>query len=264
MTTPDRTLRRRALSGETLLGAFVGLGSPPAAELVGRAAFDWAIVDLEHGFGTEADLVAQLHALEATGTAALVRPQSTERLRIGRALDLGAAGVMVPRLETPDDVHEAVSYLRFPPAGIRGVALLTRGGGLGSVPHPGVAALNDEILGIFQVESGRAVENAPTIAAIDGVDVLFVGPADLSHSLGIPGEFSAPAYRDALSTVVAACDAAGKAAGILLYGTAALADHLELGFRFVGLGSDAGWVIDGARAAITAARETVSGRRATS
>jgi len=253
---PDRSsFRRRVLAGDTLLGAFVGLGSPPAAEIVGRAGVDWAIVDLEHGFGTEGELVATLHALETTGTAALVRPQSTERLRIGRALDLGAAGVMIPRLETASEVREAVSYLRFPPAGGRGVALLTRGAGLGAVAHGGVAALNDGILGIFQVESGLAVENAREIAAIDGVDVLFVGPADLSHSLGIPGQFDAPAYRDAMERVVAACREAGKAAGILLYGTAALRDHLDLGFRFVGLGSDAGWLVDGARAALKSGRE---------
>jgi len=238
-----------------MLGAFVGLGSPPAAELVGRAGFDWAIVDLEHGFGTESELVATLHALETTGTAALVRPQSTERLRIGRALDLGAAGIMIPRLETPDEVREAVSYLRYPPAGARGVALLTRGAGLGDVAHGDVAALNEGILGIFQVESARAVENATEIAAIDGVDVLFVGPADLSHSMGVPGRFSEPAFRDALSRVVAACEASGKAAGILLYGTAGLRDHLDLGFRFVGLGSDAGWLLDGARTAVRSGRE---------
>ena len=252
-------IRQRVLAGETLLGAFVGLGSPPAAELVGRAGFDWAIVDLEHGFGTEAELVATLHALETTGTAPLVRPQSGERLRIGRALDLGASGIMVPRIDTPEQVHEAVSYLRYPPAGARGVALLTRGAGLGDVPHAGVAGLNDSILGIFQVESRSAVEHADAIAAIDGVDVLFVGPTDLSHGLGMPGRFTDPAFRTALQRVVSACEAHGKAAGILLYGTAALRDHLDLGFRFVGLGSDAGWLLEGARAALRSGREIGAG-----
>ncbi len=236
------------LGGQTLLGAFVSLGSAPAAEIVGRAGFDWAIVDLEHGAGTESDLLGQLHALASTGTPALVRPQSAERLRIGRALDLGAEGVMVPRLETPDEVREAVSWLRFPPAGARGVALLARGAGLGEVRHADVAALNDGILGIFQVESPVAVENASAIAAIDGVDVLFVGPADLSHSMGIPGRFDDPAFREALAAVVDACRAAGKAAGILLRTVDELTDHLDRGFRFIGLGSDATWLLDGARA----------------
>ena len=252
---PGTALRQRVLAGETLLGAFVGLGSPAAAELVGRAGFDWAIVDLEHGFGTEADLVATIHALETTGTPALVRPQSTERLRIGRALDMGAAGIMVPRLETVEQVGEAVSYLRYPPAGVRGVALLTRGAGLGEVGHGAVAGLNERVIGIVQVESVGAVEHAAEIAAIDGVDVLFVGPADLSHSLGIPGQFGEPAYRDALERVVRACRDAGKAAGILLYGTAALEDHLGLGFTFVGIGSDLSWLREGAVATLQSGRE---------
>jgi 2-dehydro-3-deoxyglucarate aldolase/4-hydroxy-2-oxoheptanedioate aldolase len=259
--TDDTALRQRVLAGETLLGAFLGLGSPAAAELVGRAGLDWAIVDLEHGFGTEADLVATIHALEATGTPALVRPQSTERLRIGRALDMGAAGIMVPRLETVDQVDEAVSYLRYPPAGGRGVALLTRGAGMGEVAHSAVAGLNDRIVGIVQVESVGAVEHAAEIAAIDGVDVLFVGPADLSHSLGIPGEFGAARYREALGTVVAACRDAGKAPGILLYGTAALEDHLELGFTFVGIGSDLSWLREGAVGTLRSGREMAAARR---
>src|SRR5688572_30375018 len=108
MTGPTGKLRRRVLAGETLVGAFASLGSAPAAEVLGRSGLDWVIVDLEHGFGTETDLLASLHALEATGTAALVRPQSAERLRIGRALDLGAEGLMIPRLETAAEVEEAL------------------------------------------------------------------------------------------------------------------------------------------------------------
>ena len=251
--TSTSTLRQRVLAGDTLLGAFLSLASAPAAELVGRAGLDWAIVDLEHGAGTESELPAALYALGTTGTAALVRPPSAERLRIGRALDLGAEGLMIPRLETADEVREAVRSLRFPPAGVRGVALLTRGAGLGEVSHGDVAALNEPILGIFQVESPVAVENAAEIAAIDGVDVLFVGPADLSHSMGIPGRFDDPAYRDALQAVVAACRAAGKSPGILLRSASDLGEYVRRGFRFVGLGSDAGWVADGARAAALAA-----------
>jgi 2-keto-3-deoxy-L-rhamnonate aldolase RhmA len=262
VTEAGRSLRRRILDGEALFGAFVGLGSAAGTEIVGRAGLDWAIVDLEHGAGSEADLLAGLHALGTTPTAALVRPQSAERLRIGRALDLGADGIMVPRLETPDEVREAVSYLRFPPAGVRGVALMTRGAGLGEVRHGDVATLNGDVVGIFQVESPLAVRNARAIAAIDGVDVLFVGPADLSHSLGIPGEFDAPTFREALAEVVEACRAAGKSAGILLRSTAELAPYLDHGYRFVGIGSDSGWLFDGARAAVASAEPLRRGPRA--
>jgi 4-hydroxy-2-oxoheptanedioate aldolase len=132
---------------------------------------------------------------------------------------------------------------------------MTRGAGFGEVAHAGVTRLNDPIVGVFQVESGKAVENAREIAAIEGVDVLFVGPADLSHALGIPGRFDDPTFTDALKAVAEAAAASGKAAGILLWKATELARFVELGYRFVGLGSDGGSVVDGARAAMEVARQ---------
>ncbi len=255
MTTLERpALRPRILAGETLLGLFVDLGSPISAEICGHAGYDWLVLDLEHGSGTEASLMAHLHAVETTPAAAIVRPQSGERLRIGRALDLGASGIMIPRSQSAADVLESVRHLHYPPQGDRGVALRTRGAGLGTVGHGDVRRVNDGIVGIVQVESPGAVGEADAIAAIDGVDVLFVGPADLSHSLGVPGQFQSETYLDALSAVVAATEAHGKAAGILVYDTAVVPRHLEMGFRFVGIGADAAFVADGAKRALAAVR----------
>ena len=247
-------LRRRILAGETLIGAWDSLGSPGSAELMARAGLDWVVVDLEHGNATEAELLAHLTAIEVGGAAPLVRPQSGERLRIGRALDMGAAGVVVPRLDTIDQVREAVTFFRYPPQGQRGVALLTRGARLGTVNHAGVGALNQDIVGIVQIESPSAVDAAEEIAATDGVDVLFVGPADLSHSLGVPGQFANERYQDALRRVVAVCRANGKAPGILLYDHASFRPHLDLGFTFVGVGADISFVNEGVKAALAAAR----------
>jgi 2-keto-3-deoxy-L-rhamnonate aldolase RhmA len=250
---PAGSLRARVLAGETLFGSFVSGGSAIHAEILARAGFDWLIVDLEHGAGTESELMGQLHAI-GDRTPAIVRPQSAERLRIGRALDAGAAGVMVPRLETVAEVEETLPHLRFPPEGIRGLALATRGAGLGEVAHAGVAALNASILGVFQVESPLAVENAAEIASLDGVDVLFVGPTDLSHSMGIPGRFDEPEFLNALRTVSDATERAGKAAAILLRGPEDVRRYLDLGYRFIGIGSDLNFVIDGARSVIAAVR----------
>jgi 4-hydroxy-2-oxoheptanedioate aldolase len=250
----EPSFRSRVLGGETVFGLFMDLSSPASAELCGRAGYDWLLVDLEHGSGTEADLPAMLMAIESTGAAAMVRPQSGERLRIGRALDLGATGIMVPRLESAEEAREAVTYLRYPPAGVRGVALRTRGAGLGSVAHAEVGQINDRIVGIVQIESAGALREADAIAATDGVDVLFVGPADLSHSLGVPGEFGHEKYLAALDTVIAACGAHGKAAGILVYDTLIVPRLLELGFRFVGIGADGALVSAGAHAALAAVR----------
>jgi 4-hydroxy-2-oxoheptanedioate aldolase len=252
--TTAASLRSRIQAGETLFGVWGGLGSPLAAELLGEAGFDWIVVDLEHGAATESDLLAHLTAIEGTGAAALVRPQSGERLRMGRALVLGAEGLVVPRLDTADQAREAVTFLRYPPDGQRGVALLTRGARLGTVAHADVASLNRDIVGIVQIETPSALHEADAIAAIDGVDVLFVGPADLSHSLGIPGQFGNATYLAALESVVAACRAHRKAAGILLYDPASFGPHLEMGFTFVGLGADLSFVVGGGRAALAAAR----------
>jgi 2-keto-3-deoxy-L-rhamnonate aldolase RhmA len=255
VTDPARpTLRQRVLTGETTYGFFVDLDSPLAAELCGRAGYDWLIVDLEHGAATEADLLGLLHAVEASGSTALVRPQSGERLRIGRALDLGAAGIMIPQMRSADEARKAVSFLRYPPDGVRGVALRTRGGGYGAVSHDRVRELNERVLGIVQVEAPGTVGDAADIAAIDGVDVLFVGPADLSHSLRIPGQFRHDRYRAALRAVIDACATHGKAAGILVYDPSLVPALLDDGFRFIGIGGAGALLADNAAAALAVAR----------
>jgi 4-hydroxy-2-oxoheptanedioate aldolase len=247
-------LRARIRAGETLIGVFCDLGSPLSAELCGRAGFDWCVIDLEHGAGTEADLLGLLYAVATTPMAPIVRPQSAERLRVGRALDLGAEGIMLPQLQSAADVRTAVRYLRYPPDGQRGVALRTRGADLGRVGHADLArVVHERVVGIVQIESAGAVAEADEIAALPEVDVLFVGPADLTHSLGVPGRFDAEAYQDALRRVTAACDAHGKAAGILIYDAAGLPPLLDLGFRFIGLGSEGLFVSAGARAMLAAA-----------
>ncbi len=252
---PRRGLRRRILEGEPTVGAWVNLGSLAAAEIVARAGYDWVVLDLEHGMGSEADIHAQLLAVQGTPTTALVRVASIERLRIGRALDLGADGLVLPRCDTPADAADALRWMRFPPTGIRGVALLNRGNGYFERTHATLAStVNDQVLGVFQVESPEAVAAAGELAAIDGVDVLFVGPADLSHSLGVPGRFDEPVFTSALDAVVAACRAHGKAAGILLGDASFVPAYRARGFSFLGVGSDAGWVWAGARAQASAAR----------
>jgi 2-dehydro-3-deoxyglucarate aldolase/4-hydroxy-2-oxoheptanedioate aldolase len=175
-------------------------------------------------------------------------------LRIGRALDLGAAGIMLPQLQDADGVREATAYLRYPPVGQRGIALRTRGADMGAIGHADLArVVNARVAGIVQVESRGVLAAADEIAAMEPVDVLFVGPSDLTHSLGIPGRFDDPTYLDALRAVVAACEAHGKAAGILIYDAAGVARHLELGFRFIGLGSSGSFVSGGAAAMLAAA-----------
>jgi 2-dehydro-3-deoxyglucarate aldolase/4-hydroxy-2-oxoheptanedioate aldolase len=252
---PRGDLRRRVLAGEPTVGAFLNLGSLASAELVARAGYDWVVIDLEHGMGTQADLYAQLLAVQGTQTTAVVRVPSAERLRVGRALDMGADGLMIPRLETGAEVVDTLRWMHYPPVGIRGVALPNRGGGYGEIAHGELASsVNGRLLGVFQVESPEAVAASDALAAIDGVDVLFVGPADLSHAMGIPGRFDEPAFVAALDAVVAACRTHGKAAGILLRDASGVAAAHAQGFGFIGVGSDAAFVVAGATAQLAGAR----------
>jgi 4-hydroxy-2-oxoheptanedioate aldolase len=254
---PRPDLRRRVLAGEPTIGLFVNLGSIVSAEIVARAGYDWALVDLEHGMTTEADLLAQLMAIQATPTAAIVRVVSAERMRVGRVLDLGADGLMIPRLETVADMRETVSWMRYPPAGIRGVAAGTRGAGYSTLTHAQIRTLNERVLGVFQVESRAAVAAAGELALIDGVDVLFVGPADLSHEMGIPGDFTNPLFTDALDHVAAVARARGKAAGMLVRDASEVPAYLARGYRFLGIGSDSALVMSGARSQLAEARRAM-------
>jgi 2-dehydro-3-deoxyglucarate aldolase/4-hydroxy-2-oxoheptanedioate aldolase len=255
---PRAGLRRRVLAGDATVGLWLGLGSIVASEIVARAGYDWVVADLEHGMAGETELLGQLVAIQATATAALVRVVSAERMRVARVLDLGADGVVIPRLETVAEMRETLGWMRFPPAGTRGVAAGTRGPGYGTIPHAQLQTINERITGVFQVESGVAVEAADDLAAIDGVDVLFIGPADLSHDLGIPGEFANPRFTDALDRVAAAAAGHGKAAGILLQDASEVPAYLARGYRFLGIGSDYGQVMKGARSQLAEARRAIA------
>jgi 2-keto-3-deoxy-L-rhamnonate aldolase RhmA len=245
--------------GETLLGCFLNLGSPLTAEICGNAGYDYLLVDLEHGATTEESLVPVLHAVATTPAAAVVRVEEATRLRIGRALDLGASALMLPRIETVAEVERAVSFMRYQPAGMRGVALPTRGAGYGTLGHAGVATAHEQICLFVQIESGAALEAVEEIAAIDGVDVLFVGPSDLSHALGTPGDIGSTAYRDAVTRIGAAAAGAGKAAGVLLWSLDELPDYVAAGFRVFALGSDGGFVAAAARGLVADFRARAAG-----
>ncbi len=254
MTT---SLRSRIDSGEPTIGTFLNLGSPLAAEACALAGFDWLLADLEHGGGGEGALVGQLLAGAAHGVPVLVRVESAERIRSGRVLDLGAAGVMFPRLDTVEQVAAAIRHLRYPPAGDRGVATYNRACGFGLRPGA-LETANDSIVGVVQIESAPALENVEAIAELPGVDVIFVGPTDLSHALGVPGQLESAEFRSALDRVVAAARAVGIPAGILARSNEAARAYLERGFRFLGVGSDSAFIVTAARQAASPL-EPVSG-----
>ena len=245
-------LRQRVLGGEFLAGTWCNLGSSLTAEVAGLAGFDWVLLDLEHGAGDHSELLPQLQAVAATPAAPVVRVAWNDPVRFKRVLDLGAAGVMVPFVNTADEARLAVQAMRYPPQGVRGMARFTRAAGFGWEFDDYARRANAELLTVVQIETAQAVANAADIAAVDGADVLFVGPTDLSTNLGVPLTWDEAEFRGALQQVVTACRQAGKAAGILLSGPAQVEQAVADGFRFVALGSDGAMVAAGMRAAAEA------------
>lgn len=233
----------RVRAREVVAGAFLNLASPLGAEIVGLAGMDWVVIDLEHGAGTEADALAQLQALAHTGAAPLVRVEAIERPRFLHALDMGAAGVLVPRLENADDARAAVGFCRY--AGGRGVARSSRAWQWGRATHTKEDADRDVVC-VVQIETRGALAAVDEIAAVEGVDVLFVGPSDLAHSLGIDGPPDHPELLEHVAVVGAAAARAGKAAGMLVGTPAAAEAYRRLGFTFLGCSTDSGLLADGA------------------
>ena len=197
------------------------------------------LLDLEHGAGTEADLIPSLQAVGGR-CPFLVRVEQNERPRFQRAIDAGADGVMLPRVDSVEQAREAVAHLRHPPDGDRGVAYMNRGADFGA------GGPERDLLCVIQVETRSAVEQVAELAQLDGVDVLFVGPADLGAAIG------KDAVADATETVLRACEGSGKVAGLFTREQADAERAREQGFRFVALGSDSYFLAEAARAGASA------------
>lgn len=251
---PRPGFRSRVRAGELLLGVFAQTGSSLVAEILGRAGLDWVLLDLEHGAGSEAALVPQLQALGLTGTPGMVRVESHERIRIGRALDLGADAIMAARVDSADQAREVARHLRYPPVGDRGVAGVRRYGFLPSNPEM-LERVDADVVGIVQIESEAAVAGVEAIAAVDGIDVLFLGPTDLSQDMGILGQLDDPRFLAARRRVSEAAKASGKTLGAFLPRIDALGPWMEEGYTVFAVGADTGMLSGAARAAVAATRE---------
>jgi 2-keto-3-deoxy-L-rhamnonate aldolase RhmA len=226
-----------------VIGSFVNLGSPLTAEIMGIAAFDWLVLDLEHGAGDEGALLGQLQALTASGAVALVRVEAIDLPRFMHALDLGADGVLVPRLRSVEDARRCVEYCRY--GGARGVAKYNRSWHWGRARRT-LTDVDAETVCAVQIETREALEAVEEIAAVDGVDVLFVGPADLAHALELHCPPDDPELVAAAAAVADAANAQGKAAGVLVGTIEQLRPYREAGFRFLGCNSDSGLLMAGA------------------
>jgi 4-hydroxy-2-oxoheptanedioate aldolase len=242
-----KNLKKRIKQGDTLHGCWLNLGSALTAEIVGLSGFDWVLIDLEHGSGTEKDVLAQLQALESTPAGVIVRVESSESQRIHRVLDMGAEGIMCPKVHNPEEARKVVRGLHYPPHGNRGVAKMVRASQFAQNFQSYYETAHENILGVLQIETVEVLNHLDEVAALDGVDVLFIGPADLSMELGIFGQFDHPRFKEALRETINAAKKAGKATGILFFNPEDYQMYQQMGIQLIACGADATFVADGAR-----------------
>jgi 4-hydroxy-2-oxoheptanedioate aldolase len=239
MQLPRNAFKRALEQRRLQIGLWSQLTTGLAAELLSRAGFDWIVIDTEHSPTELPAVLQQLQALAASDTSPVVRVAWNDPVLIKRILDIGAQTILIPFVQTAEDAEKAVSATRYPPIGIRGVATSHRANQFGRIAdYLHIAA--EQICVLVQIETRAGLENAAAIAAVPGVDGIFVGPSDLSGSLGHLGEPNHPEVREAIGAIQAAAAGAGKPIGTL----APLEDdahrYIDLGFAFVAVGSDVG------------------------
>jgi 2-keto-3-deoxy-L-rhamnonate aldolase RhmA len=232
----SRTLKARLRAGETLFGTILTLGAPEVAELLGGAGFDWLFVDAEHGALQPGDLLRILQAV-GSRTPCLIRTPGLDPAWIKRALDAGADGIIVPQVETAAEAERIVQLCHYPPGGSRGLGTARANRyGLGMAGHLEDAATRVTV--VVQAETVKAVQNIAAIAAVPGLDAVFVGPYDLSASMGLAGQVEDPDVVAAIGRVGSACRAAGVRTGIFAMTVDGLQPHVREGFTLLAAGVD--------------------------
>jgi 4-hydroxy-2-oxoheptanedioate aldolase len=239
MDLPRNAFKAALARGELQIGLWSSLCSPIVAEIIGHSGFDWILVDTEHSPNEPPAVLAQLQALQAGTATPIVRPAWNDPVLLKRLLDIGTQAVLVPFVQTAEEAAKAVAACRYPPAGIRGITVSGRGSRYGRVPDY-LKRADAEICVLVQVETGEALAQLEAIASVDGVDGVFIGPADLSASLGHIGNPGHPEVQAAIKGAVGRLTAVGKPAGILTPSEADARRYIEWGYRFVAVGSDLG------------------------
>jgi 2-dehydro-3-deoxyglucarate aldolase len=234
--------------GKVPIGAQLRFGSPAIAELFGLAGYDWILIDTEHAPQTPRGVQAQLQAIGNTEAAPIVRPSANDPDLIKLYLDMGAMGVVVPFINTPEEAERGARACRYPPAGTRGWGP-HRAAGYGFSAEEYTREINDLVVYIPIIETAEAMDHIDAILAVEGVDTCIVGSIDLSISLGVPFQYESAAFQDALTRVVEAGRRTGKPVGIGVYGTtfepAGALRQFEAGFRTLLVGGDAAFLSSG-------------------
>lgn len=247
MDLPRNTFKAALREGRAQIGIWCTIAGSDNAEALAGCGFDWMLIDTEHSTVSLDTVKAMLQAAAPYATQTIVRPGWNDAVEIKRILDAGAMSILVPYVQNAEEAARAVSAVRYPPHGTRGVAGITRASRYGAVDRY-IARANDEICLLVQVETAEALKNIEAIAAVPGVDGIFVGPADLAASMGYPGDTSAPEVKTAILDAIRRIRAAGKPAGILSLDPELLKQAVAAGSVFTAVDVDQAILLRGARA----------------
>jgi 4-hydroxy-2-oxoheptanedioate aldolase len=232
MDLPANSFKKAIVAGRQQIGLWVSLASPYSTEIVAGSGFDWLLIDGEHSPNDPTTVLPQLQAAAAYPVSTIVRPAWNDKVLIKRYLDIGAQGLLIPYVETPGEAQAAVAAVRYPLRGVRGVAGVTRASRFGRVAE-------EELCLLVQIESRLGLENLEAIARTDGVDGVFIGPADLAAGLGHLGQQGHPEVQKAIEDAIKRIKACAKPAGILAVDEGSARRYMEWGTTFTAVGLDA-------------------------
>jgi 4-hydroxy-2-oxoheptanedioate aldolase len=236
-------LATRVRAKQPLVGTFVTIGHPAVCEILGAAGFDFLVLDMEHGY-VPTNIAGLIAAASHDGTYVVVRVPNGQAPWIGMALDAGADGILVPQVHTPEAARKVALMARYPPQGRRGLGP-SRATGYGGRLVEYLVRANQQVLVAIQIESREALDALPEIASVDGIDMLFVGPGDLSVSLGVPGSLDNEVVTQGTYRTLKVANDMGMSAGVFVAGEAQARRWLLDGFSFVVVSSDTGFLMRG-------------------
>lgn len=258
-TLPVNSFKRN-LGRRQQIGLFSTLASPTLAELLADCGFDWILIDTEHSPNELPAVIDHLRVLAAAGVAPIVRPAWSDMVQVKRLLDSGAQTLLFPYVQSAEEAKRAVSFTRYPPHGVRGVSGSSRAAGYGLVPNY-LTTATAELAVVVQIETAEALGELEAIAAVDGVDAVFIGPADLAASLGHLGDTQHPDVQAAIDEAFRRLKRIGKPSGYLTTNEAEAERRIADGVDFVGVGTDTS-IITRAATALTAKMHAQRTKRA--
>lgn len=247
-------LKQDLFAGKVCFGTFLINNSPDIVEMCGHTGFDFIIIDNEHGYMSPESSIGLIRAAEVSGMTPIIRVPENSEAVILKSLDIGAYGIQVPQINDASAAELVVKRAKYFPQGMRGVAM-ARSANYGTVPlFDYLEQENRETLVSVHCENITGLQNLDAIAATPGVDIIFLGPFDMSQSMGIPGQVEHPRIYDAMEQVVAACKKHGKIAGTFCTTPQIARDRAKQGFQFLALGTDASLISTAFKEAIDIAR----------